>query len=92
MKSESQGVPTVEVGCIDPELALLVRNPELVAVFEEIKRRLQTPVAFDLTDPLGSARCSEVPAQAGQSGERADLGEAAMQTYPQNFPHVDNYE
>lgn len=92
MKSESQGVPTAEVGCIDPELALLVRNPELVAVFDEIKRRLQDPVSLDLTDPLGSARCSEVPAQAGQGGERADLGEAAMQTYPQNNTHVDNYE
>lgn len=41
MKSESQGAPTAEVGSIDPDLALLVRNPELVAVFDEIKRRLE---------------------------------------------------
>lgn len=92
MKSEYQGAPTAEVGSIDPELALLVRNPELVDVFDEIKRRLQIPVALDLTDPLGSARCSAVPAHAGQAGERADLREVAMQTYPQNNTHVDNHE
>lgn len=40
MKSESLGAPTAEVGSIDPDLALLVRNPELIAVFDEIKRRL----------------------------------------------------
>lgn len=40
MKSESQGAPTAEAGSIDPDLALLVRNPELKAVFDEIKRRL----------------------------------------------------
>ena len=91
MKSESQGAPTAEVGCIDPELALLVRNPELVDVFDEIKRRLQTPVAENLTDPLGSA--SQQPAAAGQQpASEPDLPGATNKTYPQNLPHVDNYE
>lgn len=40
MKNESQDAITAEVGYIDPELALLVRNPELISVFEELKRRL----------------------------------------------------
>jgi hypothetical protein len=41
MKNESQGAPTVAVGYIDPDHALLVRNPELVGIFDEIKRRLE---------------------------------------------------
>ena len=48
MKNESLGAPTAEVGSIDPDLALLVRNPELKAVFDEIKRRLDG--SFD--DPV----------------------------------------
>lgn len=92
MKNESQGAPTAEAGCIDPELALLVRNPELVAVFDEIKRRLQPEVALDLTRRLGSCRCSAGPAVAGQASERADLGQAATKSYPQTCPLGDNYE
>lgn len=41
MKSESKGAPTAEVGSINPDHALLVRNPELVGIFDEIKRRLE---------------------------------------------------
>lgn len=50
-----------------------------------------TPPSHDLTGPLGSA--SQAASQHAQaSGKRADLREAAMQTYPQNNSHVDNYE
>lgn len=41
MKSESVGAPVAAVGSINPDHALLVRNPELAAVFDEIKRRLE---------------------------------------------------
>lgn len=46
MKSESKGAPTAEVGSINPDHALLVRNPELAGIFDEINRRL----ADDATD------------------------------------------
>jgi hypothetical protein len=89
VKSESQGAPTAEAGSIDPELALLVRNPELVAVFDQIKQTLQTQVAENLTDPLGSA--SQQPAAAGQQpASEPDLPGATIKSYPQNNPHVDN--
>jgi hypothetical protein len=90
MKSEYQGAPTAEAGSIDPELALLVRNPELAEVFAELHRRLNSS-RFDnnLTDPLGSA--SQQPAAAGQQpASEPDLPEATKRTYPQIHAHVDN--
>ena len=89
MKSEYQGAPTAEVGSIDPELALLVRNPELAAVFERIKQTLQTQLAENLTDPLGSAL--QQPAAAGQpAASEPDLPGARLKSYPQIYAHVDN--
>jgi hypothetical protein len=42
MKNESTGaLKGVEVGSINPDHALLVRNPELAGVFDEIKRRME---------------------------------------------------
>lgn len=50
-----------------------------------------TPTSLDLTDPLGSASLAASQREQASS-RRADLREAAMQTYPQNNSHVDNYE
>ena len=47
MKSESVGAPVAAVGSINPDHALLVRNPELAAVFDEIKKRLDSDESAD---------------------------------------------
>lgn len=50
-----------------------------------------TEFDFDLTRVLGSA--SLAASQRWQaSSRRADLREAAMQTYPQIYSHVDKHE
>lgn len=50
-----------------------------------------TPPSHDLTGPLGSA--SQAASQHAQaSGKRADLREAALQTYPQIYSHVDKHD
>jgi hypothetical protein len=90
MKNEWQGAPTVAVGYIDPGHVLLVRNPELVAVFMELHSRLKIAEScHDLTRALGSA--SQQPAAAGQpAANEPDLPEARFKSYPQSCPHGDN--
>ena len=52
MKSESVGAPVAAVGSINPDHALLVRNPELAAVFDEIKRRLERDGSADHSEGI----------------------------------------
>ena len=52
MKSESVGAPGAAVGSINPDHALLVRNPELAAVFDEIKRRLERDGSADHSEGI----------------------------------------
>jgi hypothetical protein len=48
-----------------------------------------TPLAENLTAPLGSA-LQAASSRRAASSERADLRQAAINTYPQIYAHVDN--
>jgi hypothetical protein len=52
LKSESVGAPVAAVGSINPDHALLVRNPELAAVFDEINRRLERDGSADHSEGI----------------------------------------